>query len=445
MPKIPKKGKYVFIAIYLASISFLSFAVDRSETFVLLTTYTTAFVAFLFLLQIREQNTLLTIIGITARFLLFFSLPVLSDDLYRFIWDGILTSNQLNPYAELPSFYLTNPVEGLSNQLFKLLNSPNYFSVYPPLNQAFFWIAVEIGNPNWLFEANVLRVILLFSDVAAFLFLKRLLSLYRRPEFLAYAYFLNPLVVLEFTGNLHFEGLIICLLLAGIYFYETHKKWFSATAFGLAIATKLLPLIFLPFLFLKGLKNKKWQVPIISGLIGMATFLPLLSSDFVEGMAESLELYFHTFEFNASIYFLLREIGFWLTGYNQIGTIGTYLALATFLIVLFISFLGVKNKWSIPTVFLFALSSYLLLATTVHPWYVLPLLAFGLLSGYWYPMLWSYLIFFTYAGYGQDGFELPTLIIVVEYVLVILMAVTEIKQKYAHKKNISIDSIAKPF
>ncbi len=59
-------------------------------------------------------------------------------------------------------------------------------------------------------------------------------------------YALNPLVIVELVGNIHYEGLTICFLLAGLYFYKKQKDLPSATFLGLAAGVKLLPLIFLP-------------------------------------------------------------------------------------------------------------------------------------------------------------------------------------------------------
>ena len=145
---------------------------------------------------------------------------------------------------------------------------------------------------------------------------------YQKPQSLALWYWLNPLVILEFTGNLHFEGLVIFFTLVGIYLFEKNKKWGSAVGFGLAIGTKLLPLIYLPFLFLKGLYEKKWLIAILSGVVGLLTLLPLLDETFISAMSESLDLYFRSFEFNASIYFVARAIGYWIYGYNNIALIG---------------------------------------------------------------------------------------------------------------------------
>ncbi|MEQ9468525.1 MAG: glycosyltransferase 87 family protein [Ekhidna sp.] len=422
-----KTGYYTFLAIFVLAIFSMGNWFERYQSLPLILAYGSSFAAYFFIVYKSENTQTLLTTGILVRVLLFLSLPILSDDLYRFIWDGTLLKNGIHPFAELPGFYLDKNIDGIDQQLYERLNSPNYFTIYPPLNQFIFWVSVRVGDGDWLVTANVIRLILLVADLGSLFMLQKLLIHYGKSANLAFWYFLNPLVILEFVGNLHFEGLVIFFLLAGIYGYEKNRNWLSASVFGLAIGTKLLPLIYLPYLFLKGLKERRWFISILAGIIGLLTFLPMLNIQFISGITGSLDLYFRSFEFNASIYFIAREIGFWIYGYNNIALIGPLLSILSFLSIIAISILGWVRKWSLPKSLLSILTVYLLFATTVHPWYILPLVAFGLLSGFWYPIVWSLLIFLTYIGYTQSGFELPAYILVIEYAIVLMILSVEIK------------------
>lgn len=429
MPNQQQTGYYTFIGIYLIALFSIGNWFERYQSLPMVLAYFSAFLSYVFLLQKEEQTRLLFSAGIVARIFLFLSLPVLSDDLYRFIWDGTLLKNGIHPFEALPDTYLDQSVDGITNELYERLNSPNYFTIYPPLNQLLFWLSVVIGQGDWLMSANVIRLILLGADIGSFYLLRKLLVYYNRAPKLAFWYWLNPLVILEFTGNLHFEVMVIFFVLLGVYFFETNKKWLSAVGFGLAIGTKLLPLIYLPFLFFKGLNQRKWIIAILAWVVGVLTLLPLLNETFINAMSESLDLYFRSFEFNASLYFIAREIGFWIYGYNNIAQIGPLLSVISLISILSISVIGVLRKWSIPQTLLFILTVYLLFTTTVHPWYILPLTVFGILSGYWYPIVWSILIFLTYIGYSESGFELPMYIIVIEYVFTGLALLVEMRYK----------------
>ena len=420
-------GFYSFGALFLLAGFSLGNLVTRNQSGHLLFAFITIFISYLFLLQKKGHWKLLLALGIITRVTLFFSLPVLSDDLYRFIWDGVLLKNGVHPFAELPSYYLDYPVDGLSKDLYQRLNSPEYFTIYPPLNQALFWLSVQFDT-NWLVSANIIRVFLLLSDIGSFFLLRKLLTGFQRDPNLALWYFLNPLVILEMTGNLHFEGLVVFFVLLGLLGYQQKNHLASVSGFGLAIGTKLLPFIYLPFLFLAGLRNRAWWVPVVAGVVGILTLLPMLDETFISGMSASLDLYFRKFEFNASIYFIAREIGYWIYGYNNIATIGPLLSMISTFGILVISLVAALKGWSYAGTMLALLSTYLLFGTIIHPWYTIPLIAFGLLSRYWFPMLWSFMIFLTYMGYSSTGFELPLWIVVVEYATVFVFAMIEIKR-----------------
>ena len=95
------------------------------------------------------------------RLLLLFATPELSDDFYRFVFDGHLIKNGLNPYSYLP----TEAVEKLGSRdsefwslLLVQMNSSAYYSIYPPLNQLVFWLASLTGE-NLLANIVSLRLI----------------------------------------------------------------------------------------------------------------------------------------------------------------------------------------------------------------------------------------------------------------------------------------------
>lgn len=417
-------GLYTFASLFVFMVFSLGSLTERHQTTALLATFFIAFVSYLFLLQQKEAPRVLFYTGLIARLALFVSMPDLSDDVYRFIWDGTLLHQGLHPFAALPTEVLAQQMPGLDEALYAQLNSPDYFTVYPPLNQALFWISTAIST-NWLTSTNLMRTVLLMADVGALFLMKRLLAHYGKERHLAYYYFLNPLLIIEAVGNVHFEGIVIFFLLLSMYAWERGRGKTSAFALGMAVGTKLLPLIYFPFLFLRGLVEKKKEVVWVAGLVGMLTFLPLANEDFFTGMRTSLDLYFRKFEFNASFYAVARAIGEAYYGYNNIAKIGPLLSLLSLGVILVLSLRAWLKKSPIPQTFLFILSAYLLFATTVHPWYMLPLIALGLLSGYWYPILWSFMIFLTYAGYTTGGFVSPDHVIILEYLLVGMVFVME--------------------
>ena len=81
----------------------------------------------------------LTIAAILIRTGLLWSTPNLSDDLYRFQWDGRLQDLGISAYAQAPEDIMAgNPDDPVLQQLFPHLNSPEYYSIYPPGAQGLF-------------------------------------------------------------------------------------------------------------------------------------------------------------------------------------------------------------------------------------------------------------------------------------------------------------------
>ncbi|MEM0939742.1 MAG: hypothetical protein AAGI25_08115 [Bacteroidota bacterium] len=425
-----RMGFYSFGFIFVFASFSIGNWIERYQSGALLMAFVSSFICYLFLLQEQKSDRLLFVFGLLARLVLFFSLPSLSDDVYRFIWDGLLLKNGIHPFSALPESYLAQEIPGLDKELFKKLNSPNYFTIYPPFNQAIFWLSVNLST-SWLASVNIMRSILSAADIGSFLLLRKTLEHYKKDRHLAFWYFLNPLVVVELTGNLHFEGLVVFFLLIGALAFEKQRNWLSVSGFGLAIGTKLLPLIYLPSLFFYGLEMKRWWIALASAILGAITILPMLNETLITGMASSLELYFRKFEFNASLYFIAREIGFLIYGYNNIAKIGPLLSVLSLLSILGVSAVASVKKWNLFKSFLFILTIYLFFATIIHPWYIIPLIAFGILSRYRFPILWSFLIFLTYLGYTTHGFELPLWIVFLEYLSVSTFAVAELV-KFKH-------------
>lgn len=427
MNKSAKPAFYSLIFIFLASISAITFNIERYESGFLGIAYFSAFFSYFWLIKLHSDSKFLFPLGIISHLLMFITLPTLSDDIYRFIWDGRLLDAGIDPYAQIPEYYLEYGKEiiGISQSLFDKLNSPQYFTVYPPLNQLIFWISVKIGGDNLLLSTNVIRLIILMAEIGSFIFLQKILRKNRKPPELAFWFLLNPLVILEFTGNVHFEAIVIFFLMLGFYYLKKGNTLIASLSFGGAIAAKLLPLIYLPALLFSFKWKKGLLICTIALIIAGITFVPLLSSDLFFNLQNSLELYFKKFEFNASIYFIIREIGFFFTGYNIIETLGPSLSIVTFLLILAVSLYGSTQKWRVEKTALFVLTIHLLLATTVHPWYVLALVPLGIISGYYYPVFWTFIVFCTYFGYNQAGFELSSIWIVLEYVSLFLFIFVE--------------------
>ncbi len=420
---------YSLFVVMLALYALLSFIIERHETLPLLGCYFVVFIIYLFVIfrPDGEHVAFWFMASVVIRGLLLFSVPNLSDDFYRFIWDGRLLASGYHPFAEVPSHYLEHnlSVPGIDAALFQNLNSPDYFTIYPPLAQFIFWVSVKLAPHSIYGSAFVMKLFIFFSEIGSLVILKKLLLHYNLPVSRVLQYALNPLVIIELTGNVHLEAIMIFFILLSILFLVRKKLVLSATAISLAISVKLIPLILLPAL----LPRMGWKKALIYysivGLMTLLLFLPLLDENILAGFQNSLSYYFKKFEFNASIYYLVREWGYWYYGYNIIQTAGWLLGTVSASIILYISFVsfnsnsGAYGKRKLLVVFLFVMLSYFLFTTTLHPWYITTLFLFSVFTEFRFALLWTALIFLTYAGYSSSGYSENLWLVVIEYLSVL--------------------------
>ncbi len=402
----------------------LGYFVEQSDFNLIIGQYLLFFVLFIYVYrQLHTEKTLWFFIGLSIllRLILVFSFPNLSDDIYRFIWDGQLINNSINPFNELPTHYLKkgNEIPGLTQSLFDELNSPNYFTIYPPICQAIFSIATFLTGNNLLGNAIVMKLFLFLFEIGSIFLSIQILQKFQLPKKRVLLYALNPLPIIEICGNLHFEGAMIFFLLLSIYLMQQNKWNLSAIAFSGAILSKLLPLMFLPFLFRNLGFKKSVQYYLIVFVIIILSFLPFLNSQLISNFGNSLDLYFQKFEFNASIYYLLRWLGFQIKGFNMIQVIGPMTALIV-LVTIAIKSLTEKDIsiHRIVTNMLFAICLYLFTATIVHPWYVCLPLVLCLFTRFRFPILWSCLAMLTYMNYSYPVYTENLWVVALEYGLV---------------------------
>jgi hypothetical protein len=398
---------------------YLFYFIARVDSLPLITTYSLLFVGYLFMLKSSDEFNIRWLIALSLLFRIIpmFALPALSDDFYRFIWDGRLWAAGINPFAGIPTEFLSNPAlstKGITQDLYGLLNSPTHYTVYPPIPQYINWLAAKLFPNSIAHSVVLMRAIIIAAEMMSIVFIYLLLKQYKLKQNLLAIYAFNPLIIIEISGNLHHEGLMITFLLGFLYFNAQSKIPLAAIMLALSIASKLLPLMFLPFILLN---LKKWlSFSVILLVAATILFLPLFDQSFIIGMQDSLTLYYQKFEFNAGIYYLLREIGYWIYGYNAIAMIGKILfVLSTVLIIIFSIQLWLK-KYNYTFAFTFLYLVFALLSLIFHPWYLIILIAMAPFTKFKFSIVWSYLIFLTYFGYGQAGFRENYYIVAIEFV-----------------------------
>ncbi|MCY3997950.1 MAG: polyprenol phosphomannose-dependent alpha 1,6 mannosyltransferase MptB [Flavobacteriaceae bacterium] len=395
--------------------------IQRSDTYVLFGTFMLLGGFLVWIMHQKPNLKTIIFIGVLFRLLLVPYIPSLSQDFYRYLWDGSIQLEGFNPYVSKPSDLLNQVSFPYANQIYEAMGSlhNNNYSNYPPFSQWIYLLAAKVYYGELISPILILRLFTLLGEVLVCVFGIKLLKYFRVSPTLIGWFILNPLIILESFGNLHFEALMAGLCLAGLYHIFQNKLIFSSLFFSLAISTKLLPIFFLPVLF-KFCSFKFFKRFIVCcGVFILITWIPYIDYNLISNYTQTLNLWFVNFEFNASLHYLLKEIHYLFYDFNIIKRIGPYTPFIIISIILLISFIRKNNTpKSVLESCLLILTIYFFISTTVHPWYIIFILVFGMMLGYVYTMIWSLTVLWSYWAYQSAGFAESLAIIAIEYGLV---------------------------
>jgi hypothetical protein len=266
-----------------------------------------------------------------------------------------------------------------------------------------------------------MRLFILAAEAGTVFFGIKALRLLQKPDNNILFYALNPLIIIELTGNLHFEAVMIFFFVLGLYWWIKNRNHLSSFALGMSVSVKLITLLVFPyFLFKFGLKKKIIFILLFLTAI-ILLFLPLFLSVGQAGFFKSIALYFHNFEFNAGILNLFRQSILMISGLDLVVVFGPVLLVISTLLMLAIYLFRNNN---LPEValesMLFAITVFYFFATTVHPWYLSTLVVLSVFTRFRYPIVWSMVVILSYYAYRYEEFSENFLLIFIEYAVVFL-------------------------
>jgi hypothetical protein len=366
--------------------------------------------------QLRLTLAVIIFFAVLFRLTSLFIAPTLSTDEFRYIWEGKLVTQGLSPYQYPPN---APALVAYRDEIWPLVQQKETASPYPPLAQL-------IGAvQNQLFGESLLgpKIVAVFFDLLNCLALLWLLRLYKLDLRRVMLYAWCPLPILEFGISGHNDAPMLFLLLLAIGLAVRRKPGLSAVLLGLAALAKFTALFGLPLFLVtwwqaKSGKAKQafprwnwqklfqagiWVYPLLTFGVIVAGYLPFLVIG--GGAVGSLFEYTGSWRDNDSLVFQLVA-DFLGLGVAKVGSL-IVLGLGGCLLA-FHPRLAVELSLPRRLMLLFGLT--LLVASTVHPWYVswlLVLLPLVYRQGFKYWdlgwLLFAALVQLPYLTYAGDG------------------------------------------
>jgi len=372
--------------------------------------------------------------GLLFRATLFPLYPSLSDDLFRYRWDGKMQAAGYNPYSLTPA---DPALRHLRDQTYPGVNGKGYVAVYGPLTESLFrwWYPVTMLAGNVKASVLLMKLPMLAFDLGVALLLIRLLGVLGLPAARVLIYWWSPVTVIEFAASGHNDSVAVFFLvlaLLGLAVPECGMRnaecgvngrrdsalrtphptlrppWWTLPALSLSMLSKLFAAFLWPVVLPRWLERGRWRQLAWPLVCAVVVYWPFRGGLF--NVVPGVAVYAGSWRNNDSLFGLF----FAFTG-SQLGASAAYGAVVAGLA----GFLAGRGFPALRSAFLI-LGTLLCCASNVFPWYlswILPLLAV-FPNAAW--LLFSVLVFLSYnvlIGYGTLGvWRDSTTFLLLEYV-----------------------------
>jgi alpha-1,6-mannosyltransferase len=214
-----------------------------------------------FYLALSIKCVPLLIIGsaaVAARALLLWQAP--GDDIYRYIWEGRLLLQNVNPYLHPPDAL---GLVSFRDAIWDSVQHKTLSAIYPPLAEWAFAVLAAV-SPSVLF----FKIVFVLADL-----LTGALLWLRHGGQAALIYLWNPLIIYAFAGGGHYDSFFILTLVLGWLAWEKGRSTESLLWIGAAMAFKWMALPILAWAIWRLLRDLGPRAALINGAVGVAPFL----------------------------------------------------------------------------------------------------------------------------------------------------------------------------
>ena len=226
------------------------------------------FVAWLVIKARAARSTLIIVIvlAVLFRLSLLFSPPYLSDDIYRYIWDGRVQAAGINPYRYIPADSALAQLQ--DDKIYPRINRKDYArTIYPPVAEAVFFLTTRISESvTWMKATTVL-----FEALAVWA-LAQLLASFGLPRQRILLYAWHPLTVWEFAGSGHADSIAIAFIALALLARRRNSEIGTGLTVACATLGKVFPFVLFPAFY----KRWSWKMPLAFLITIVVGYLPYL-------------------------------------------------------------------------------------------------------------------------------------------------------------------------
>jgi len=298
----------------------------------------------------RAHLRLVVLVAVVLRVPFLLTEPLLSDDIFRYVWDGRVSHAGINPYLYAPEEQELAFLREGHEHNFDGINNKDIPTIYPPFMQMAFFAATALSTSvSWM------KLFFVLCDLALVFVLMQLLGALGLNPVRALIYAWSPLVVVEVAGSGHNDALAVLGLMAALSAIVHNRQSLSSFLLTLSGMGKIVGFMLTP-LWLRSLSPRALLVmPLVSVLLA----LPYASAGSLA--FRGLTQYGLRWRGNDGLFHIL----YYLTGSLDTAkiVIGAFLVTMVLVLVL-LKANPLRSSY-------LTLGAILLLTTTAHPWYLL--------------------------------------------------------------------------
>ncbi|MGH9942701.1 MAG: glycosyltransferase 87 family protein [Pyrinomonadaceae bacterium] len=218
----------------------------------------------------RESGQTLALVVVFAalfRLSVLFVPPLLSDDIYRYVWDGRVQATGINPYRYIPADPALAHLR--DEAIYPRINRRDYApTIYPPVAQMIFFLVTRVSESvTWM------KLVMVAFEAVGLWAIAELLASFGLPRQRVLLAAWHPLLVWEIASSGHLDALLVCFVALALLARRRERDGWAGFLLACAALVKFFPLVLFPALY----RRWNWRMPLaLSATVALA-YVPYLT------------------------------------------------------------------------------------------------------------------------------------------------------------------------